>query len=97
MKLKQNVRLEGISPIIVLALTIVANVFAEHGQDLVITSVTDGKHMEDSLHYAGRAADVRKPAYTHIHKLVDDIAIALGDSFDVVLEPTHIHIEYDPK
>lgn len=97
MEIKPGVRLAGISPIIVLALVIVERIFSKLRLELVITSVTDGRHMEGSLHHCGLAVDIRRPTYVHTHALVTQLRKALGSEFDVVMEPTHIHIEYDPK
>lgn len=70
--------------------------------DTVITSGNDGEHMEGSLHYAGRAVDLRTQdmsadACMTWARRVRVLLAAQG--FDVVLEfrPPHLHIEYDPK
>lgn len=69
------------------------------GRNAVITSARDGKHMVGSLHFVGRAIDLR----TRDMPLMGSAAIAeslrevLGKDFDVVLEKDHIHLEYDPK
>jgi len=60
---------------------------------LVITSGLDGKHMKNSLHYAGLAVDIRT---RHINKpleIYEKIKIRLGNKFDVIYYDTHIHIE----
>jgi hypothetical protein len=72
---------------------------------LVVTSVCDGRHKKGSLHYKGLAFDVRTWANGEGEQLgVDDKEImakdyreVLGPDFDVVVESTHIHIEYQPK
>ena len=69
------------------------------GEDytVVITSGNDGKHMKNSKHYSNEAIDIRT------NNMIDPDTVALrikgllGKDFDVVLEQTHIHIEYDPK
>ena len=66
----------------------------EH-EELVITSTYEGAHSDGSLHYANLAIDIRRKKgqeYSY-----NEIKIALGDDYDVVLEADHIHIEYDPK
>lgn len=65
--------------------------------DFIITSTYEGTHSPPSLHYAHDAIDVRP--VTAAGKQVDPDVVrdALGPSFDVVPERTHIHIEYDPK
>jgi len=69
------------------------------GQALVITSAADGEHSQGSLHYDGKALDLR------IWHLPDPAATArklqqkLGPEYDVVYGPnhdTHIHVERDP-
>jgi len=52
MMLKEGVNIAGIYSEIVLALLIVERVFDNNNQELVITSVLDGKQMRGPLHYA---------------------------------------------
>lgn len=71
------------------------------GKAMVITSVYDGQHRPDSLHYKHRAIDIRtvhlKPEERE--SLINFLRRQLGEDFDVIYEPKppHIHIEYDPK
>ena len=65
--------------------------------EAVITSTVEGTHSPGSLHYAGQAIDVRLPPKRYVSKIVNQLKQKLGDDYDVVLESTHIHIEYDPK
>lgn len=95
-QVKPGVRLHGIRPEVVLALMIAERIYDEAGWPLVVTSVIDGEHMRASIHYTGGAVDIRLPKRNKAHfRLL--IANALGDDFDVVLEKTHIHIEWQPK
>lgn len=74
-------------------------VYTLRGFPFTVTSMEDSQHGLNSLHYSGNAADIRTrhvpvsqlPA---LHRALVD---ALGRDYDVVLEKTHIHIEYDPK
>lgn len=109
MTLKQGVKIEGIKPECIVGLMIVDRYFAEHKVDFVVTSVKDGKHGENSLHYGGYAFDVRLRHFDGVvgsisteDKLLamaysKDLRERLGGLFDVVVESDHIHIEYDPK
>lgn len=73
--------------------------------EAVITSTYEGTHSVGSLHYANEAFDVRKPSAMDKEKFKDEhnkeavrgLKDKLGKDFDIVLEKTHIHIEYDPK
>lgn len=99
MVLKDGVKLNGVKSVIVTAMLIVDSVYAKYGKELVVTSVMDGKHMVGSKHYDGEAFDCRI-WYFETHELESvrkDIVEALSDEFDVVLEKTHYHIEFDPK
>lgn len=96
MQLKTGVRIFGVRPELVLALTIIERVYQTQGSELVITSVTDGEHMRGSLHYTGAAVDLRLPV-TDVDTIVVHLKADLGQDFDVVLEPDHIHVEFQPK
>jgi hypothetical protein len=99
MKLKPGVSLTGIRPELLPGLTVAALVYYRAGHDMVITSVVDGGHSLTSLHYAGAAADLRTrdlPAAV-AQQIRDEIAEALGTDFDVILEGTHIHLEWQPR
>jgi len=64
-------------------------------EEMVITSTYEGDHSDGSLHYADLAVDIRKTIGCGI--IGRKIRAYLGKDYDVVLEATHIHIEYDPK
>lgn len=99
MRIKNGVKIRALQPELVLAAQIVASIYTQYDNaECVITSVRDGIHNTRSLHYVGYAIDFRT---RHIpegwrEKLYRDIQRALGEEFDVVLEKTHIHVEFDP-
>lgn len=69
--------------------------YTDHfGVEAVITSTCNDAHAANSLHYADLAIDIRLPPHDRA-KTRDGLQQLLGDDFDVVLESTHIHIEYD--
>ncbi len=89
-----------IHPKIVFAVSVADTLSKEiSGKEIVITSIFDGNHGKHSLHYVGRAFDMRIWIYSHdeLSVLIDKLREALGEDYDVVLESDHIHIEYDPK
>lgn len=74
------------------------------GEDLIFTSINDGRHGQDSLHPYGLAWDARS------HHLTDEEANEvlrrarerLGDHYDILLEDEgldneHFHVEWDPQ
>ena len=75
------------------------------GKRACVTSVMDGKHSTNSLHYKGFAFDIRTWADEHGTQMCDKTKLAfrnllaerLGDDWDVVVERSHIHVEYDPR
>lgn len=99
MRLKSGVRVNGIKPETILAMLITERVFQRHGAELTITSLLDGKHSPNSLHYRGFAFDARTRDIEQAKRpeLRDAVSEALGNEFDVVLEETHLHVEFDPK
>lgn len=99
---KNAVDIRGIKPELLFGLMIIDGVFDRNEVTTrVVTSVTDGTHMKGSLHYAGMAVDLRLPypaaEKNKLHQLVQDMQNTLGVQWDVVLEETHIHVEFDPK
>lgn len=74
------------------------------GSRAVVTSIMDGKHKTNSKHYIGWAFDCRtwnkdisgQMSDEDKEALAQKIREKLGRNYDVVVEPTHIHVEYDP-
>lgn len=103
MKAKTGVKVNGLKPEILWAMGIVEDVYQEHGQELVITSCVDGKHSATSLHYIGHAFDARTKCFPEkkrtstVNLVAALIRSKLTKEFDVVVEKTHIHIEFQPK
>lgn len=96
---KHSVDLNGIKPEIMWGGIVVASVYERLGYDCVVTSVNDGSHSRGSLHYVGMAMDFRirhvpEEQHQQLRDLIDE---SLGPQYDVVLESTHIHVEYQPK
>ncbi len=98
-KIKHGVNVQGLKPEILLAILIADPMFEAHGVDCVITSLLEGAHKPGSFHYDGLAVDLRSRELTEGGKIsvVTALRNALGDQYDVVLESTHIHIEFDPR
>lgn len=98
MKLKDGVKLEGVSWQMFHAAIVAEAVFAKHGSDLVITSANDGKHGTHTLHHKGLALDLRTwQVAGREQQVANDLQKALGNDYDVVAESDHIHVEYDPS
>jgi len=73
--------------------------YTAFGYDCILTSGLEGQHGWSSEHFKAHAWDFRT---RHVHEedlqqIYKTIDTALGLDFDVVLEKTHLHIEYDPK
>jgi hypothetical protein len=66
---------------------------------LYVSCGTTGKHSRTSLHYVGMARDYDVPGYTptQFKRAAQMIREDLGPEFDVVVETTHIHVEFQPK
>lgn len=83
----------------------IANVYKSLGKELTVTSVCDGKHKAGSKHYEGYAFDCRtwknstgvQMSLREKEALANACRESLGEDWDVVVESTHLHIEYDPK
>lgn len=99
---------EVVKPITIEGMMVVSHVYAMldiEGPRAMITSICDGKHKAGSKHYEGLAFDVRTWAdsagnqMTNKEKqlIAEHCRSYLGDDWDVVVEPTHIHIEYDKR
>ncbi len=74
----------------------VASILEERSIQFVITSTYEGNHSPGSLHYSNDAYDIRLTPSEQLltHELIKH---KLSPSYDVVPEPNHLHIEYDPK
>jgi len=100
MLIKKGVKIAGVRPETVLAMNIADAVVREKtGTEMVVTSITDGVHGKGSLHYVGQAFDIRTRDFskTTIAALVLLLREHLGENYDVVIESTHVHIEFQPK
>lgn len=98
--IKAGVDLRGLTPQMAVAYTIASLVYRDKaGISCVITSGSDGKHGPNSLHYHGKALDLRTNNLRGplVHPVYLALKEALGAQYDVVLEADHIHCEFDPK
>lgn len=68
-------------------------------RDPIITSGSEGEHQPGSLHYVGKAIDLRTRDLNsyQIVQLIGSLRAWLGEDYDVLDEGDHIHVEYDPS
>lgn len=97
--LKSGVLFVSVHSKIIEVLPIIDRVYQMFGINGVITSIRDGVHKTNSLHYKGRAIDLRTRDLTDLQRpeFHFELANAVGSDYDVVLEKDHVHLEYDPK
>jgi len=99
LQIKDGVDCQGIRPELLLAVIVSESAYRRGGYDCVITSLLDGRHSPTSLHYAGSAVDLRTRHVSAEDRepLAQLISESLGIDYDVILEDTHLHIEYQPR
>lgn len=97
MKIKENVILQGLHPIFRKVFVYLDKLYKQYGVELVITCGLDGEHSPGSKHYFGFAIDIRIRDFNDIEKQIvyKKIKNDLKLFFDVILHPTHIHIELE--
>ena len=75
-------------------------IWKQQGHELVVTSARDSMHSAGSLHYYGRAVDLRTNYFkddSSIRSVAQRLRDTLGPNYDVIVHTTHMHVEYDPK
>lgn len=101
MRVKPGVKFDGIQAPMLRALAVAEEIYADFKKTLTVTSVRDGKHMRGSLHESGLAVDLRTVTAgidgTMARAMMIVLKARLGADYDVVVEPDHIHLEFDPK
>lgn len=99
MQIKEGATIAGIKIEVLEILKAADKIWKAHGQELVITAGLDGTHSAGSLHYCGYAVDLRTNYFDAqtAAKVADELRKALPARYDIVLEKTHIHAEYDPR
>lgn len=102
--LKPGVIVSGITAAGLEIVIAAAIVYTRAGQRFTVTSLLDGRHMKNSKHYEGRAADFRTHDLRGItpQEIANRIKAELGHGYDVLVEGLgtpneHIHVEHDPK
>lgn len=86
-------------------------IFKEHaGREAIITSANDGRHGKNSIHYRIKGAkgatskesgaiDLRSRDVLLYKRdtITEALKKALGSDYDIILEGSHWHLEFDPK
>ncbi len=98
---KPGVVLDGCAPEVFHAIAVAGRLWRAYGAQLVVTSGRDGTHCRpcpggqaESLHYRGYAVDLRRWG-VDAPRLVQELRTQLGRGYQVILEPTHLHVEYE--
>lgn len=96
MKILNDQPVDNLRPEILVAMRLLDDLYRREGEELEVTWTTGGKHMVGSLHPKRRAFDVYPPSVIPL-AIVKLAKVILGPDYDVVLEPSCVHVEWDPK
>ena len=93
---KPGVRIDGLKPEAFFGMMLCAGFFKDAGQVFTVTSVCEGKHKQTSLHYFGQAFDIRTRDLRNVTPawVSERLLEVLGSQFQVIVEPDHIHVEF---
>lgn len=99
MAFKDGTRLFGLKAELIPAMVVAEGLCHEYGVQPVVTSIADGTHKPFSSHVRGMAFDlrVRDIPETKREGFRRKLESRLTSEFQVILEPTHIHIQFKPK
>lgn len=98
MKIKKGVSLTGLRLVMRPVLIEADRIWQDLGQELVLTSGTEGEHSAGSLHYYGYALDLRTRYFTQEekNKAFTELVKSLEfEGFNIYMHNTHIHVEWD--
>src|SRR5690606_29818565 len=94
--IKEGVQLCLLDPRLEAQLPTICRIYEQYaGFPPTITCGREGTHLPNSLHYEGRAIDLRTRDLSASQKLEIRAALAerLGPDWDIVLEADHMHVE----
>ena len=111
MKFKDDIIMAGLHEKMRAVMVSADSIWRTAGHELVVTSGLDSCHSPGSLHYCGRALDLRTRYFSDAEAAhcANALREVLGEEYDVVnhphrydrggnlLYPGHVHAEYDPK
>jgi len=99
MKLKEGVILNGLNIKMRDVLIAAEKVWKKYGveEGVTVTSGLDGCHSAGSKHYYGYALDFRTRYFTDDIKnqVAFELESRLTDDYSVIVEPSHIHVQYN--
>ncbi len=98
LRFKEGVSIYGLQPEMLWALDRCVEIWEVTKKHTTVTCARGDRHKKRSRHYCGYAFDLRRHDLTpaKIILIMKELKLVLID-FDIVLESTHIHVEYDPK
>lgn len=97
-RFKSGVNAFGLHPRVWSTIILTADIIHQTaGKECVVTSLASGRHSAESFHYLLGAADFRTRHLTEEERegVAARLARKLGNQWDVVLEETHLHVEWD--
>jgi hypothetical protein len=105
--LKKGIAIDNLCVQLLLSIIVINDLFKELKKDCVITACTNGTHSYSSLHWCGRAVDIRSKVFGESDekkKIVIIVREKLGSlkDYDFILENLnleneHFHLEWQPK
>lgn len=101
MRFKEGVRVHGVKPEIIPAMMVMDSLYQgyiDYPHGVVITSIADGQHSDNSKHYGGNAFDCRiwHLSVAEVTRIAGEARQMLGDDYYVRVEKDHIHVDWRP-